>query len=42
MECPKCKKEMHEFKYGNAFGSETKLVCENKDCWFYGIWRNKQ
>jgi len=44
MKCPKCKKEMDEYTYGNKFRDEEGLygVCRNLKCWFFGIERHIQ
>jgi len=39
MKCPKCKKEMEKYWYGNAFGNVERIICKNKTCHWYGIYR---
>lgn len=40
MKCPKCKKEMYHYDYGNTFGYMPMAHCINKKCEWVGIKRD--
>lgn len=39
MKCPKCKKQMSEYEYGNVFQTIPVAYCYNEQCEWFGIKR---